>query len=333
VGPPGPAPFSVSRSGRVAWATVRVFVAGGTGAVGRPLVAQLAAAGHDVTVLSRSESRVAALGVPGVSAALGDALSPASVTAAMLAARPDVVVNQLTSLSQTAGPAALRRGFALTARLRREASATLAAAAAQAGARRVIAQSIAFAYRPGPGTRTETDPLWTGAGRQVAGIVEPIAALEAATTGADGVEGVVLRFGTFYGPGTYYAADGAFTGLIAQRRMPIVGAGRGLFGFVHVDDAARATVAALEGPTGIFNVVDDVPAASSDWIPLVAAHLGAKAPRHFPVPLVRLVAGTYTAYLMDAQPAVSNQRARTELGWDPAFPDWRTGLPASLGPS
>jgi nucleoside-diphosphate-sugar epimerase len=293
-------------------------------------VTQLVAAGHEVTVFSRSAERVSALGVPGVTAAVGDACNVAQMTAAVTGAQPEVVINQLTNLAQTASPIALKRGFTQTSRLRREASVTLAAAARAAGARRLIAQSISFVYRPGPGTRTEDDPLYVGAGGQVAGIVDPIVALESATLGSAGLEGVVLRYGSFYGPGTYYGKDGAFTKLVKRRLMPIAGQGQGLFGFVHLDDAARATVAALSGPTGVYNVVDDVPAASSEWITFLATHLGAKPPRRVPAGLWRAAAGNYTAYLMCAQPAVSNQRARTELGWDPAYPDWHTGLQASL---
>lgn len=305
-------------------------MAGGTGAVGRPLVSQLVAAGHDVTVFTRAPERVAALGLPQVVAQVGDALNPDDVGRAVQAAQPEVVINQLTNLAQTTSPRALKRGFAQTSRLRNEASATLVRAAAAAGTRRVIAQSIAFAYRPGPGTRTESDPLWTDAGGQVGTIAGPIAQLESATLGAGGMEGVVLRYGAFYGPGTYYDSDGAFVTLIKKRRLPIAGEGRGLFGFVHIDDAARATVAALDGATGVFNVVDDVPAPTSEWIPFVAGLLGAKAPRQLPEAVVRLAAGAYTAYLLCAQPAVSNQRARTELGWAPAFPDWHQGMKAAL---
>ncbi|HEY3843795.1 MAG TPA: NAD(P)-dependent oxidoreductase [Acidimicrobiales bacterium] len=309
---------------------MRVFVAGGTGAVGRPLVSRLVAAGHAVTVFSRTEDREAALGVPGVIAAVGDALNARALTAAVGAAQPEVVVNQLTNLAPSMNPVALARGLKQTARLRQEASGTLVEAARSAGARRVIAQSISFIYRPGPGTRTEADPLWTDAGGQIGALAQPVAALEVQTLGAAGIEGVVLRYGSFYGPGTYFGPEGAFTGLVRRRLMPVAGRGGGLFGFVHLDDAVGATMAALEGPTGVYNVVDDVPAASSEWIPFVAARLGAKAPRHLPEALVRAVAGKHSAYLMCAQPAVSNHRARTELGWEPAYADWHAGFRAVL---
>jgi 2-alkyl-3-oxoalkanoate reductase len=312
---------------------MRIFVAGGTGAIGRPLVSALAGAGHEVTVFSRSAARVTALGIPDVVAAVGDALDARTLTTAVQAASPDVVVNQLTNLPQTASPTAIRRGFARTTRLRNEASGTLVRAARAAGARRVVAQSIAFAYRPGPGVRTEADPLWTDAAGQIGHLAGSLATLESVTLGDDALEGVVLRYGSFYGPGTYFAPDGLYATMVRRRLLPLPGQGAGRFGFVHVDDAARATVAALDGPVGVFNVVDDVPAPAAEWMPLVAGLLGAKPPRRVPVSLARLVAGTFLVYLLCEQPAVSNQRARRELGWSPAFPDWREGLPAAVKPA
>ena len=309
---------------------MRIFVAGGTGAIGRPLVSALVAAGHHVTVFSRSVGRVAALGVPGVVPAVGDAFDADTLARAVGAAEPEVVVNQLTSLAQSANPLAVKRGFDTTSRLRTEVSSTLVAAARAAGARRVVAQSISFAYRPGPGVRTESDPLWTEAVGQIGKLTGSLATLESATLADPAIDGVVLRYGSFYGPGTYFARGGLYASMIAKRRLPIPGDGCGLFGLVHIDDAASATVAALEGPTGVFNVVDDVPAPASEWMPLVAGLLGAKPPHHVPEAVARLGAGRFLAYLMCDQPAVSNARARGELGWSPAHPDWHDGLPATL---
>jgi len=309
---------------------MRIFVAGGTGAIGRPLVVALAGAGHDVTVFSRSEARVAGLGVAGVVPAVGDAFDADALTGAVRSAQPEVVVNQLTSLAQSANPVAVKRGFDATSRLRREVSRTLATAARAAGARRVVAQSISFAYRPGPGVRSESDPLWTDAPGQIGQLAGSLAALETATLDDARVEGVVLRYGSFYGPGTYVAPGGLYASMIAKRRLPIPGDGGGLFGLVHVDDAVAATLAALEGPVGVFNVVDDLPAPASEWIPFVARLLGAKPPRHVPEALARVGAGKFLAYLMCDQPAVSNARARGELGWSPRYPDWHVGLPAVL---
>jgi len=309
---------------------MRIFVAGGTGAIGRPLVVALAGAGHDVTVFSRSEARVAGLGVAGVVPAVGDAFDADALTGAVRSAQPEVVVNQLTSLAQSANPVAVKRGFDATSRLRREVSRTLATAARAAGARRVVAQSISFAYRPGPGVRSESDPLWTDAPGQIGQLAGSLAALETATLDDARVEGVVLRYGSFYGPGTYVAPGGLYASMIAKRRLPIPGDGGGLFGLVHVDDAVAATLAALEGPVGVFNVVDDLPAPASEWIPFAAQLLGAKPPRHVPEALARVGAGKFLAYLMCDQPAVSNARARGELGWSPRYPDWHVGLPAVL---
>jgi nucleoside-diphosphate-sugar epimerase len=309
---------------------MRIFVAGGTGAIGRPLVAALAAAGHEVTVFSRSEERVVALGVPGLVPVVGDAFDAGSLVRAVQGAEPEVVVNQLTNLAQSANPLAVKRGFDATSRLRREVSGTLVTASRSAGARRVVAQSISFAYRPGPGVRTESDPLWTDATGQIGQLTGSVAALESATLGDPDVEGVVLRYGTFYGPGTSFGRDGLYVSMLAKRRLPIPGDGGGLFGLVHLDDAASATVAALEGPTGIYNVVDDVPARASEWMPFVAELLGAKPPHRVPEAMARVGAGKFLAYLMCDQPAASNRRARTELGWSPHYPDWHDGLPAEL---
>jgi nucleoside-diphosphate-sugar epimerase len=312
---------------------MRIFVAGGTGAIGRPLVTALVAVGHEVTVFSRSADRVAALGLPDVVPAVGDALRPDDVVASVQRAAPEVVINQLTNLAQSANPLAVRRGFDQTSRLRQEASGTLVAAARTAGARRVVAQSISFIYRPGPGVRSEADPLWTEASGQIGQLAGSLAALESATLGGAPVEGVVLRYGSFYGPGTYFAHGGLYASMISKRLLPIPGDGGGRFGMVHIDDAAAATVAALDGPTGVFNIVDDVPAPASEWLPFVATLLGAKPPRRVPEAVARVGAGKFLSYLMCDQPAVSNQRARTELGWSPRYPDWHEGLREALAGS
>jgi len=310
---------------------MRVFVAGGTGAIGRPLVQRLAADGHEVVVFTRHPERVDALGIDGVTASAGDALDADTLARAVERARPEVVVNQLTSLPTTTSPAALRRGLRATSRLRTEASATLAGAAQTAGARRLIAQSIAFVYRPDPGVRSEDDALWTDAGGLIGLVATPVAALESVTLAAGGLESVVLRYGAFYGPGTYYDRDGAFATMVQRRLLPVPAGRQGQFGFVALSDAVHATVAALDGPPGIYNVVDDRPAPTNEWVPYLATLLGAKRPFRVPNALLR-VADQYSAYLLCTQPAVSNQRARTELGWTPEFGDWREGLRAALTP-
>jgi nucleoside-diphosphate-sugar epimerase len=310
-------------------AVMRLFLAGGTGAIGRPLVRRLAAAGHEVTIFTRDAERVSALGVPGVTAAVGDVLDADTLVRAVAEAQPEVVINQLTNLPQTSSPAALKRGLRATSRLRTEASATLVRAAEAAGARRVIAQSISFIYRPGPGVRSESDPLWTDAKGMIGLVAKPVAALESATLSGNGPDGVVLRYGAFYGPGTYYDHDGAFATMVKRRLLPVPSGQQGQFGFVHLDDAVGATMAALSGPAGVFNVVDDVAAPAGEWITLLAEVLGAKKPFKAPSAVMR-AAGAYSAYLMCQQPAVSNQKAKTELGWAPQYPDWHEGLPAAL---
>ena len=307
---------------------MRVFIAGGTGAIGRPLVAALAAAGHEIAVYSRDAERVAALGVPGIVPAVGDAFDTETLIGAVQSFRPEVVLNELTSLPQSANPITIKRGFDLTSRLRREVSKTLVTAARAAGARRIVAQSIAFAYRPGPGVRTEADPLWTDAKGQIGILTGSVATLESNTLGDGELEAVVLRYGSFYGPGTYFEPGGLYATMVKRRVLPIPGKGGGIFGLIHIDDAAAATVAALEGPAGVFNVADDVPAPASEWMPFVADLLGAKPPRHVPESVVRLGAGKFLAYLLCDQPAVSSERARTELGWSPRYRDWHEGLTA-----
>jgi nucleoside-diphosphate-sugar epimerase len=273
---------------------------------------------------------VAALGVPGIVPAVGDAFDAETLIGAVQSFRPEVVINELTSLPRTANPLAIKRGFDLTSRLRREVSKTLVTAARAAGARRIVAQSISFAYRPGPGVRTEADPLWTDAKGQIGILTGSVATLESNTLGVPELESVVLRYGSFYGPGTYFAPDGLYARMLKRRVLPIPGKGDGIFALVHIDDAAAATVAALQGATGIFNVADDVPAPASELMTFTADVMGAKPPRHVPESLVRLGAGPFLTYLLCEQPAVSSRRARTELDWSPRHPDWHEGLTAVL---
>jgi nucleoside-diphosphate-sugar epimerase len=293
----------------------------------------LAAAGHEIAVYSRDAGRVAALGVPGIVPAVGDAFDAEALIGAVQSFRPEVVINELTSLPNTANPFAIKRGFDQTSRLRREVSKTIVTAARAAGARRIVAQSISFAYRPGPGVRTEADPLWTEAKGQIGILTGSVARLEANTLGDAELEGVVLRYGFFYGPRTYFAPDGLYATLLRRRLLPIPGKGGGIFALVHIDDAAAATVSALEGPTGIFNVTDSVPAPASEAMTFMADVMGAKPPRHVPESLIRVGAGAFLVNLMCEQPAVSNERARSELGWSPHYSDWREGLRAVFSSS
>lgn len=311
---------------------MNVFVAGATGAVGRPLVHQLLATGHEVTALSRSRERLHALGESDLRPAVADALDADALAGAVNSAAPEVVVDQLTSIPDEIDPRRLERDFAATNRLRTEGTRNLLDAARRAGARRVISQSIAFAYRPGPGIlRQESDPLYLEAPRPAAALIRAVADHEGQVLAASDLEGVVLRYGFFYGPGTAYAHDGAMHATVRARKLPIAGKGSGTYSFVHVDDAAAATAAALEAPEGVYNVVDDEPATVAEWLPVYADVVGAPPPRRVPTLLVRLVGGPYAEYLMTEMPGASNEAARSTLGWAPRHVSWREGFPRALG--
>jgi 2-alkyl-3-oxoalkanoate reductase len=306
---------------------MRVFVAGAGGAIGRPLVPLLLAAGHEVTGTTRSPQRAEAIRAAGATPAVVDALDADSLRDAVTQARADVVVHQLTSLPRRFNP---RKSdlYAPTNRIRREGTRNLIAAAQAAGAGRLVCQSIAFAYAPGrqPEVKDEDAPLALGAPRPFGEGVRAVDEMERAVLEADGLAGLVLRYGWFYGPGTYYADDGSMAADVRRRRFPIVGSGAGLFSFVHVDDAAAATVAAVErGAPGAYNVVDDEPAALRDWLPVYAEAIGAPPPRRVPVWLARLVAGKVAA-AVNVQPGASNAKAKRELGWEPRWRSWRDGF-------
>jgi 2-alkyl-3-oxoalkanoate reductase len=306
---------------------VRVFLAGAAGAIGRPLVPLLVAAGHEVTGTTRSADRAEAVRAAGATAVVVDALDPEALRDAVTQAAPEVVVHQLTSLPKRLNP---RKAdlYAPTNRIRREGTRNLLAAARAAGARRFVCQSIAFAYAPGPRPEVmdEDAPLAVGAPPPFGEGVRAIDEMERAVLEAGGLEGLVLRYGWFYGPGTYYGDDGSMAADVRRRRFPIVGSGEGLFSFVHVDDAASATVAAVErGARGAYNVVDDEPAALRDWLPAYAEAIGARPPRRVPVWLARLVAGK-AAGALAVQPGASNAKAKRELAWEPRWPSWRDGF-------
>ncbi|MEA2478420.1 MAG: hypothetical protein QOJ07_342 [Thermoleophilaceae bacterium] len=310
---------------------MRVFVAGATGAIGRPLVPRLIAAGHEVTAMTRSAAKTAALREAGAEPVVCDALDAEALRAAVVAARPDAVVHQLTDIPAEFSPRRFAAAFEGTDRLRSDGTRNLVAAAQAAGAERIVAQSIAFAYRPGPGLRTEDDPLLgADAPADFTRTAAAIATLEETVLEAGGT---VLRYGQFYGPGTGYAAsDGAIAERVRKRGFPVVGGGGGVMSFVHVDDAADATVAAVEqGKAGVFNVVDDEPAPAREWLPVYADALGAKPPRRVPAWLARLLAGRYMTEAATSMAGASNARARDELGWRPAHASWRQGFRDAAG--
>jgi nucleoside-diphosphate-sugar epimerase len=310
---------------------VRVFVAGATGVVGRPLVTKLVTAGHEVTGMTRSESKTEDVRRAGARAVVADVFDVHALGAAMEEARPEVIVHELTALPDRID---FRKAdtYAATNRVRTEGTRNLIDAARTAGARRIVCQSIAFAYRmDGEGLKTENDPLLSEAAGAFGSGVSALREMESMVLGADGLDGLVLRYGFFYGPGTYYAVDGTSTDDVRRRRMPIVGRGSGVFSFIHVDDAADATVAAVErGAPGVYNVTDDEPAPMRDWVPVFAEAAGAKPPRRVPVWLARFVAGKDVSNFAVELRGASNEKAKRELGWKPAHPSWRTGFAESL---
>jgi 2-alkyl-3-oxoalkanoate reductase len=310
---------------------VRVFVAGATGVVGRPLVTKLVTAGHEVTGMTRSESKTEDVRRAGARAVVADVFDVHALGAAMEEARPEVIVHELTALPDRID---FRKAdtYAATNRVRTEGTRNLIDAARTAGARRVVCQSIAFAYRmDGEGLKTEDDPLLSEAGGAFGSGVSALREMEAMVLGTDGLDGLVLRYGFFYGPGTYYAADGTSTDDVRRRRMPIVGKGSGVFSFIHVDDAADATVAAVErGAPGVYNVTDDEPAPMREWVPVFAQAAGAKPPRRVPVWLARFVAGKDVSNFAVELRGASNEKAKRELGWEPVHTSWRSGFAESL---
>ena len=311
---------------------MRVFVAGASGAIGRPLVPKLIEAGHEVTGMTRSEQSAERLRAAGARAVLADVFDEERVQAAMAEAQPEVVVHELTSLPDVINPRS-RRTYAETNRVRTEGTRILVEAAHAAGARRMVAQSIAFAYATtGDRVKGEEAPLAVAGSGAFVEAVRAVAQLERQVTEAAGLEGLVLRYGFFYGPGTHYARDGSQARMVRRRLVPIVGQGEGTFSFIHVDDAAEATVAAVErGAPGIYNVADDEPAQLRDWLPVYAEALGVGRPRRMPVWLTRLLGGREGVAFATELRGASNAKAKRELGWQPRHPSWREGFAESLG--
>jgi nucleoside-diphosphate-sugar epimerase len=309
---------------------MKVFVAGATGAIGRPLVRQLVAAGHQVTGMTRSEERAAQARAAGAEAVVCDVFDAEVLKKAVVGAAPEGVIHALTALPPKFNP---RSNYLQpTNRLRTEGTRNLIVAAQAAGAKRMVAESVGFFYRPeGDWVKDEEAPLYEEAPGNFAEAATAMIDLERQVTGAAGLEGLVLRCGWFYGPGTYFAADGSSAEEVRRRRYPVVGAGTGTFSFIHVDDAAAAFVAALErGAPGAYNVADDEPAPARAWLPAYAEALGAKAPRRVPAWLARIVAGKAAAEAAVQMRGATNAKAKHELGWQPAHPSWRQGLRDSV---
>jgi nucleoside-diphosphate-sugar epimerase len=301
--------------------TVKVFVAGGTGVIGRRLVPLLVARGHEVTATTTSASKLGALEGQGAKGVVMDGLDAMSVGEAVASARPDVIVHQMTSIPQQLDIKHPERSFAQTNRLRTEGIDHLIAAAQAAGVPHLVAQSYASwnGIREGGWIKDENDPL------------DPE---HVANSGLSHIEeavlpfgGAVLRYGWLYGPG---ASDG-LVGPVRKRQFPLAGSGAGHTSWVHVDDAATATVLAVEQKaTGVYNIVDDDPAPVSQWLPYLAEKVGAKAPLRVPSWLVKPLAGEFVVWMMTQGRAFSNAKAKRELGWDLQFPSWRQGFAEGL---
>jgi nucleoside-diphosphate-sugar epimerase len=309
---------------------MKVLLAGATGALGRQLVPRLVADGHEVVGTTRTPSKLDTIRALGGSGVVADMLDPDQVARVVAEAEPEVILHELTALDRPFDVRRFDRTFEETNRLRTETTDHLLAAGRASGVKRFIAQSYAgwpFA-RTGPMVKSEDDPLDPS---PPAGIRETHAAIrhvEEAVTGADWTEGIVLRYGGFYGPGTSLSAEGgAQTQQIRERKFPVVGNGAGVWCFVHIEDAAEATVLAVtHGRRGLYNIVDDDPAPVSEWLPAAARAIGAPPPRHVPRWLGRLVAGEVGAVMMTEVRGASNEKAKRELGWRPRHASWRQGF-------
>jgi nucleoside-diphosphate-sugar epimerase len=317
---------------------MKVFVAGATGALGRALVPQLVARGHEVVGMTKSASKQDLLRSLGAQPVVADALDRDAVAQSVASAEPEVIVHELTALSGPMSVREMRRPdrsfpFTMTNRLRTEATDHLLAAGRAVEARRFVAQSFGgfrFARTGGP-VQSEADPL--DPDLPAPGLAA-ILHLERAVTTIEWGEGLALRYGGFYGPGTgmSLAPDAVMAELIRNRRFPIVGDGGGVWSFVHIEDAAAATATAVEhGRPGIYNVVDDEPAPVREWLPVLASALGAEPPRRIPRWLGRLLAGEVATAMMTEVRGASNEKAKRELGWKLRYPSWRQGFAQGLG--
>ena len=306
---------------------MRIFIAGASGAVGQPLVRKLVADGHEVTGTTRSEAKAGLLRDLGATPVVLDALDRAAVVAAVVAARPEVVVHQLTAISDFKRNIDL--AFSPTNRLRTEGTDNLIAAAQEAGARLFVAQSFAawvYAREGGP-VKAEEDPLDVHPPKSVRATSAAIRHVEDAVTGAAGLDGIVLRYGGFYGPGTGLARGGDMIEMVEKGRFPVVGSGGAVWSFIHIEDAAEATAAAIErGEPGVYNITDDDPAAVREFLPELAKAVGAKPPRHMPGWLGRLLLGPGGYTMMTGLRGATNAKAKRELGWTPRHPSWREGF-------
>ena len=315
---------------------MKVFLAGATGALGTQLIPQLVDHGHEVVGMTRTASKQEALRALGARPVVADALDPDAVARAVAEAEPEVIVHQLTALSGSLDLRRFEQSFALTNRLRTEGTDNLLAAGRAVEVKRFIAQSFAGwpSARTGGPVKSEDDPLDPDPPQQVRTTLEAIRHLESAVTGAQWTEGIALRYGGFYGPGTSVSLgpEGEQLAMVRGRKFPVVGGGHGVWSLVHIDDAATATAAAVErGERGVYNVVDDDPAEVREWLPALASAVGAKPPLRFPRWLGRMAAGEAATVMMTENRGASNAKAKRELGWQPRYASWRSGFAEGLG--
>jgi nucleoside-diphosphate-sugar epimerase len=313
---------------------MRILVAGATGAVGRALMPRLVRSGHTVFGMARSAARADSVRNAGAVFLQADALDFAQVSEAVAQARPHVVVHQLTAIPGDLDLRKIDKAFETTNLLRTRGTDHLAAAAAKCGSRRFVAQSFAgwtYARSGGP-VKTEDDPLDPAPPIALRSVLQAIRHTETAAMAIPGVEGIVLRYGAFYGPGNTLGEGGHLVGEIRRRRVPLLGKGTGIWSFIHIDDAAAATAQAIEtAAEGIYNIVDDEPAQVADWLPRLAAALGAPPPRRVPAWIARLLAGDHAVMLMNETRGASNRKARWEIDWRPRWASWREGFVSGLG--
>lgn len=309
---------------------MRVLVAGATGVIGRQLTPMLVSAGYEVSAMSQSGQDAEAVATMGAQLVVADALNQSAVTRAISDAAPDAVVNMLTAIPAELNPKRLAKDFELTNQLRTVGTRHLYAAAEAVGVSRVVAQGLAYAYDPaGQGPAGEDEPLWREPPAQFVPVLEALRELERQTTQADGL---VLRLGHLYGPGTIYSPEGSFVRQVQHGKVPLVGGGTAVFSFIHTHDVARAVVAALGSEVrGVLNVVDDDPAQMREWLPVLAHLLGARPPKKAPALLARMAVGNWGVAFMSRLRGAANDRARSLLGWQPSFSSWRSGFAAELG--
>ena len=302
---------------------MKFFVAGGTGAIGRPLIANLLGKGHEIVALTRSTDQSEALRERGIEPAIADVFDPDVLKAVLNRTQPEIVIETLTALPRTYTPEAMKAAAPFNTRLRLEGGANLLAAAKAAGVRRYLRQSIAFWAEPGPGLADEETPLAFAASPAVAADARVVTELESGLLGTRDVEGLVMRYGFFYGPGTWFNPDGDVARQVQQQQLPIIGNGAGVWSWLHIEDAAIATVAAAEqGNHGVYLVANDQPLPVREWLPAFAEWVDAPAPPRISVDDALKASDADAVYYGTQMRGVSNAKAKRELDFQPRRLEW-----------